>query len=477
MATHQSETTADVIVVGAGGAGVSAATVAAEAGARVIVVDPADVVGGTARTAGGGTTFAGTSLQRREGIVDSPEIALEDWVAWGGETVDVEWAERYLRNSVSEVYEGLAALGITWRYVKVQDGNSVPRWHSPKGGGLAVMDVLEANARQHDAIAWRLGTRVTGLTTEGGRVVGVATDGPDGSVEFRARAVVMASGGFANNAEMVHEHAGKARGAERILLGGGVGARGEGHRVLADVGAQFVNMDAVWMRAHGTPDFEDPSGKRGLMVRGLGGDVWLNQAGQRFHNEALRGGATGTPALFAQRPVTCWSIIDARIAATTAVADPRYRQGTTAIRERIQYFLDTSPYVAKGDTVEEVADKAGIDSSEAAKSIANHNRWLTAGLDHDPDHGRPLARLEPLDQPPYYAIQFFPLARKNLGGVRTDLDCQVLDADDRPIPGLYAAGEVAGMAGGRINGKAALEGTMFGPSIFSGRVAGRSVVA
>lgn len=477
MATHQSSTKADVVVVGAGGAGVSTATVAAEAGARVTVVDAADVVGGTARTAGGGTTFAGTSLQEREGIVDSPDIALADWVAWGGETVDVEWADRYLRNSVAELYEDLAALGMTWRYVKIQDGSSVPRWHSPKGGGLAVMQLLEARARQHDSISWHLGTRVTGLVTEGGCVVGVTADGPDGAVELRGSAVVMASGGFANNAEMVHEHAAKTRGAERILLGGGMGARGEGHRVLADVGAQFVNMDAVWMRAHGTPDFEDPSGKRGLMVRGLGGDIWVNQAGERFHNEALRGGATGTPALFAQRPVTCWSIIDAKIASTTAVADPRYRQGTTAIRERIQYFLDNSPYVAKGDTIEEVADKAGIDSGELAKTVAAHNRWLAAGLGSDPDHGRPLAGLAPLDQPPYYAIQFFPLARKNLGGVRTDLDCQVLDADDRPISGLYAAGEVAGMAGGRINGKAALEGTMFGPSIFSGRVAGRAVVA
>ena len=100
---------------------------------------------------------------------------------------------------------------------------------------------------------------------------------------------------------------------------------------------------------------------------------------------------------------------------------------------------------------------------------------IATGLETDPDFGRSLRGLEPLTEPPFYAIQFFPLARKNLGGVRTNLACQVLDRQDRPIPGLLAAGEVASMAGGRINGRAALEGTMFGPSLFSGRVAGRSM--
>lgn len=467
----------DVLVIGAGGAGVSAATVAAERGARVVVVDAADAVGGTARTAGGGTSFAGSPLQEREGIEDSPDIALEDWVAWGGDTVDVDWAQRFLARGVEELYTRLAALGVTWSYVKIQEGNRVPRWHSPKGGGLGVMRALEREARRHSAIEWRLGTRVTGLVVEGGRVVGATAQGPSGPEEFAASAVVVASGGFANDLAMVREHATGASAADRILLGGGVGARGEGHRALAAVGAQFVNMDAIWMYAYATPDFEDPNGRRGLAVRGLDGDVWVNRAGQRFHNEALRGGGSGTPALLAQRPATCWSIIDSAIAARMGVADPRYRHGTTADRDRVWYLLDSSPFVAKGDSLEEVAGKAGIDGAALGKTIAEHNSQVAAGLERDPDHGRPLAGLPTLEHPPYYAIQFFPLARKNLGGVHTDLDCQVLDADGRAIPGLFAAGEVAGMAGGSINGKRALEGTMFGPSIFSGRVAGRALVA
>lgn len=90
----------------------------------------------------------------------------------------------------------------------------------------------------------------------------------------------------------------------------------------------------------------------------------------------------------------------------------------------------------------------------------------------DPDFGQPLADRRPSLAPPFYAFQFFPMARKSFGGVKTDLSCRVLDRHFEPIAGLFAAGELAGMAGGHINGKGGLEGTMFAPCLFSGRVAG-----
>jgi len=104
--------------------------------------------------------------------------------------------------------------------------------------------------------------------------------------------------------------------------------------------------------------------------------------------------------------------------------------------------------------------------------VTCYNEAFDAGLERDPSLGKSLAESKRFDAPPYYAIQLFPLARKNFGGVKTDLRCRVLNRFFEPIPGLYAAGEVAGMAGGHINGKAGLEGTMLGPAIFSGRLAG-----
>ncbi len=105
-------------------------------------------------------------------------------------------------------------------------------------------------------------------------------------------------------------------------------------------------------------------------------------------------------------------------------------------------------------------------------TVARYNEACAQRLDKEPEFGKPLASSKAFDTPPYYAVQMFPLARKNFGGVKTDRECRVLDKHFEPLAGLYAAGEVAGMAGGHINGRAALEGTMLGPSIFSGRVAG-----
>src|SRR5262249_2479420 len=121
---------------------------------------------------------------------------------------------------------------------------------------------------------------------------------------------------------------------------------------------------------------------------------------------------------------------------------------------------------------EELARNAGIDAATFAQTLRDWNALLASGAKEDPLTGRDLTHAHPIDAPPYYAIQFFVLARKNLGGVRTDLQCHVLTRDGAPIPARYAAGELCGMAGGHIAGKKALEGIMIGASLFSGRVAG-----
>lgn len=468
MAAH----TSDVLVVGAGGAGVAAAIEAASRGARVTIVEAQPASGGAAVTAGGGCFAAGSPLQERLGIDDSPDRALEDWIAWGGEAVDVEWARRYVEGSASEVYGWLTGLGVGWVGVDLHEGNRAPRWHAPKGAGWAVVQALQRAAADLP-IDWHYGTRVTEIAVAGGRVIGLQAEDADGPIEYRADAVLIASGGFNNNLEMVLRHAKNLAPGNRVLLGGGRGALGEGHGLLERLGAQLVNMDAVWMYPYSTPDYRDPSGRRGLVVRGLEGDVWVNRQARRFHDESRRGGATGLPALLAQDPPTCWSIIDATIASRYTVADPTYRRQGQPVREELYRLLDESPFIAKADTIEGLAAAAGLDPGTLRETLADHNRARTLGLETDPDFGRPLAGLEPLTEPPFYALQFFPLARKNLGGVRTDGECRAVRADGTPVPGLFAAGEVAGMAGGRINGRNALEGTMFGPSIFSGRIAGR----
>lgn len=467
-------TSVDVLIVGAGVAGVTAAIEAASAGARVTVVDSADGPGGTAQSAGGGTCIAGTPLQREHGIDDSPELALRDWLAWGGPTADRTWAQRYLDAAVPHVYHRLERLGVRWASIRAQEGNTAPRWHAPEGGGHAVMRALTAEANRV-GVRWRMATKVEDLVLDGGDVTGVRASDPAGTIDLSARSVLIATGGFANDRELVHAHSRDLPPGTRVLLGGGPGARGLGHRMLTAAGADFVNLDAVWMYPFATPDHLSPDPDRGVAVRGIDGDIWVNRSGERFHDEGRRGGRSGTAALLAQDGATGWSIIDAAIADRLIVADPAYRTALTPRRERVRQLLEQSPFIHRATTVRWLAEKAGIDARALQRTVEVHNEARRGGLTRDPDFGRVLTGLAPLTEPPFFAIQLFPLARKNLGGVRTDEHCRVLTVDGHPINGLFAAGEVSGMAGGRINGRAALEGTMLGPSMFSGMVAGAAL--
>jgi succinate dehydrogenase/fumarate reductase flavoprotein subunit len=210
----------------------------------------------------------------------------------------------------------------------------------------------------------------------------------------------------------------------------------------------------------------------GSTYQGAPGYIWVNQGGRRFHDESTTGGASASPALMRQTPPHAWAILDTPMTAVMEVADPYYRDGDKVRRDRVQELLDTSPFIKKASTLDELARRIEVDVPTFLHEVGEYNTAFDKGLDREPAFGKVLAQSKKFDTPPYYAIQLFPLARKNFGGVKTDIRCRVLNRYFELIPGLYAAGEVAGMAGGHINGKAGLEGTMLGPAIFSGRVAG-----
>jgi predicted oxidoreductase len=464
----------DVAIVGAGAAGVAAGIEAREAGARVTIFEASSEPGGAAIISGGGCLIVGSPLQKEKGIHDTPGLAFGDWMKWGGPTADAVWARYYIEHTLHDLYHWAERLGVKWVDLKFQEGNSVLRWTRPEHNGLGLMTHLIEGFR-------RLGgeivpeTEVTGLTLEDGRVSGfkarnAATGAP---LAVSSRAVLVATGGFNSNLEMVRAFS-PALENHKILVGSGRGSTGSGHKLVEQIGGCLTHMDHIWFYVYATPDYRDPEQRRGLVFRLVPGNIWVNQQGRRFHNEALSGGNSGTPALMAQNPPHAWAIMDTPMSASMEIADPHYREGDSVVRARVVELLDNSPFIRKADTLADLALRMKVDAAAFLATIERYNRACEQRLDCEPEFGKPLKSSKPFDTPPYYAVQMFPLARKNFGGVKTDLQCRVLDGQLEPIAGLYAAGEIAGMAGGHINGRAGLEGTMLGPSLFSGRVAGGS---
>ena len=467
----------DVVVIGSGVAGLCAAIEAATRGARVLVCEGAPAVGGASVMSGAGCCLVGTPLQESLGVQDSVELALSDLVSFGGPTADEQWARAYLAASRSEVHDWCESLGIRWTSLVLQEGNSVARWHGPQGWGRAIVAALLSRCDEL-GVEIAVDSPVTDIEVESGAVRTVTVD-TGGSVRvLRVNAVVVCSGGFVANHEMVLGTATGLRSVDRLLCGGSPLAVGAGHALLQRVGAEFVNLDHIWVYPNGTPDPQDPLGLRGLGVRGVTGDIWLNQEGRRFHDETRRGGHSGTSALLKQPGQTAWCVFTAAEFDDVLLIDNEYYAtpaGSNPVA--MQEFWRESPFAWRADTPVALAAAIGLPAEAVQQSIEQVDACIAKGLAVEGAFGRDLRDVRPFMGPGLVALQFFPMAQKNFGGVHTDIACRVLRAEGDPIHGLYAAGEVAGMAGGALNGRAALEGTMFGPCLYSGRVAGATAGA
>jgi flavocytochrome c len=461
---------ADVIVVGAGIAGLAAALEASSHGASVLIVEANSVGGGHAVKAGG-LAMVDTALQRQRGIEDSPDLAWQDLMRWG-EDADPYWTRRYAEESSGQVYDWLTRLGVQFALVLDTPDDTVPRFHFTRGTAVNVVVPMMRKALLDPNITFIWNTRIVRLTRSANTITGViGRNERDGTAtRFRAKSIILATGGFQNNLELV-----RANWPDNHLLptklfkGAGHFATGDGYQLAEWAGAKMQNMDHQVTFYQGAPNPRDRSGATAFFAQNPTA-IWLDNKGRRFVNESADSKVIEAAAGNLQ-PMNFWMVFDARGSRRLGLRGAPWLNNQT-VRDEI---LENVAITKKAQNLRELAAQTGLPWHNLYASIEVWNRMLEVGTDYQ--FGRFTSDktpqgIKPIITAPYYALRVYPMTRKNMGGPVINMRGQVTDAKKVPIPGLYAAGELTGVAG--INGSHGGSGTFLGPSVLIGRVAGKA---
>lgn len=431
----------DVVVVGAGGAGMNAALGAAQGGARVLLLEKMVAAGGNTCFAEGGMNACCTEAQKAEGIEDSVELFASDTFAGGHDLGNMDLITFMCEHS-AEAVERLEAWGMPLSRLGTSGGASVSRIHRPEDGsavGKFIVKGLCAQCEQH-GVAAVTQMQVEEILMDGGKVAGVlAKDLRTGAeVRYGAKAVVIASGGFGANHQMLAQY--RPELLEAVTTNQ-PGAQGEGIAMAQRVGADVVDIDQI--QVHPTVEQNTAT----LLSEGIRGDgaVLVNVDGLRFTNELLT------------RDVVSAAEWEQPGGWAYAVFDRKVYDANTSVEKK---------FVSKGlalvaDTLEELGSLMDTDADAFLETMAAYNDAIENGAD-DP-MGRTKSR-EPIVDAPFYAIKVAPGIHHTMGGLRINTATEVLDQDGSPIPGLFAAGEVTGgvHGGNRLGGNAICDINVYG---------------
>ena len=460
----------DILIVGAGVAGLSAALEAAGAGFQVIVIDISTVGGGHAIVSNGAICLVNTPLQQRRGIHDSIALARKDFLQ-RGEDADPQWVDLYVQHSKAWIYAWLINLGVGFHDLGQPPGNSVPRLHFTTGKGWGLIGPLLRQCLRYPNIHFLWSTKVEKLLISGGKVTGVVAVNlrTHEHHTFRGNNVILATGGFGSNLELIRKYwPADLPLPERILAGASPSALGFGMEMARDAGGVLSRLDHQWNYVLGLPDPDDRQGTRGLASFDAR-SIWVNREGKRFTPE-FGDPKVNLAALLKQPNKTYWSVFDTDGVDSFSITLAGWEDKS----EVNQLVFQTPGTVIRANDIGQLARDAGIPGEALLKTVERFNGFVSQDNDEEFQTFGPNTASKPhrIEKAPFYAVQFFPITRKTMGGVGVDLRCRVLNQTGAPIPGLFAAGEVTGFGG--INGKAALEGTFLGPAIFMGRIAAQS---
>jgi uncharacterized protein len=265
----------------------SAALESARAGNQVLVVDMSTVGGGHAIVSNGAVSLVNTPLQQQKGISDSTELASKDFLHRGGDA-DADWVDLYVKESKRSIYDWLTALGVTFDNLGQRPGNTVPRLHFSHGKGWGLVGPLYRECLRYPNIRFVWATKAEKLiVAKDGTVVGLtATNLRTGEgISFRAKNVIIATGGFGSNLQLVRENwPGWLPQPDRLLAGASQSAVGSGLQIVQDAGGAVSRLDHQWNYVLGLPDPDDPQHMRGLASFDVL-SIWVNREGKRFTQE------------------------------------------------------------------------------------------------------------------------------------------------------------------------------------------------
>ena len=442
------DSTCDIIVVGAGGAGLSAAVAAAESDAslKIIVLEKQHIIGGNTNSSTGGINAAETDIQKGLGIEDSKQLFYDD-IMKGGKYENIPSLVQNFVEHAPVTISWLTGLGADLSDVGLMGGSSVKRTHRPKGGtaiGPHLMKILKS-ATSNKNIEIRTSNKVTGLLSAvDGSVTGVKVENANGSTyKLTAKAVIIATGGFGANLEMVTSLQPSLKGFATLNH---PGATGDAFGWMTAIGGATVQMANIQIHptAEATNHLLITEAVRG------NGAILVNHESKRFCNE------------MDTRDVVSAAILKQTQGEAFLIFDQGVRKSLASIETYANQHL-----LSEGNTVAELAKAIDVSASDLEATLNRYNAQQKASVDED--FGRSAAQMTAaLETAPYYAVCVTPAIHHTMGGLSVNADTQVLKADGTPIPGLYAAGEVTG----GLHGANRLGGNGVADIVVNGRLAG-----